>query len=142
MDCRLFFLCRLIKKLLYCVLVPGSQPWLSELHSDTCCSLNTTEKGDHFNQDIKTGNEMDRGGTAGRGGGGGGESAPRSRMRRREERRGEERRGEERRGEERRLFPGIVPRCSVVSLTFAQLKIPQHSEVSMSLPCPPNISYQ
>ncbi len=42
-------------------LVPGSQPWSSELHSDTCCSLTTTEKGDHFNQDIKTGNEMDRG---------------------------------------------------------------------------------
>ncbi|KAL7396396.1 hypothetical protein ABVT39_005191, partial [Epinephelus coioides] len=60
----------LIKKLLYCEMVPGSQPWSSELHSDTCCSLTTTEKGDHFNQDIKTGNEMDRGGTSGGGGGG------------------------------------------------------------------------
>lgn len=60
MDYRLFLFSRLIKKLLYCELVPGCQPRSSELHSDTCCSLTTTEKGEHFNQDIRTGNEMDR----------------------------------------------------------------------------------
>lgn len=55
-----------------------------------------------------------------------------------EERIGGERR-EERRGGERRSLFGIVPRCSVVSLTFAQLKIPQHSEVCVCL-CPVHLT--
>lgn len=50
---------------------------------------------------------------------------PRSRMRRE--------------GGEGGLFFGVEPRCSVVSLTFAQLKIPQHSEVCVR-PCPVHLT--